>query len=103
PLLHGHRAIQADDAGRRAPVAVVHGPAPVLGQPSIPGDGRRATASADREGHFGREMTGAGGRSPSSGRVVGLRWILVHMLEEHARHDGHADLIREAIDGTTGE
>ena len=32
-----------------------------------------------------------------------LRWILVHMIEEYARHCGHADLIREAIDGTTGD
>jgi uncharacterized damage-inducible protein DinB len=37
------------------------------------------------------------GRSPS------LRWILCHMIEEYARHNGHADLIREAIDGLTGE
>ncbi len=32
-----------------------------------------------------------------------LRWIIVHMIEEYARHNGHADLLREAIDGTTGE
>ena len=32
-----------------------------------------------------------------------LRWILVHLVEEYARHLGHADLIREAIDGQTGE
>lgn len=32
-----------------------------------------------------------------------LRWILVHMIEEYARHNGHADLIRESIDGQTGE
>lgn len=31
-----------------------------------------------------------------------LRWILVHMIEETARHAGHADLIRESIDGATG-
>lgn len=37
------------------------------------------------------------GRSPS------LRWILVHMIEEYARHNGHADLIRESVDGLTGE
>ncbi|ROR93280.1 uncharacterized protein DUF664 [Salana multivorans] len=36
-------------------------------------------------------------------RRVSLRWILVHMIEEYARHNGHADLLREAIDGTTGE
>ena len=32
-----------------------------------------------------------------------LRWIFLHMLEEYARHNGHADLLREAIDGTTGD
>lgn len=41
-----------------------------------------------------------------SRRVEGkfsLRWIVVHMIEEYARHNGHADLIRESIDGSTGE
>ena len=37
------------------------------------------------------------------GVPVSLRWILVHMIEEYARHNGHADLLREAIDGQTGE
>jgi uncharacterized damage-inducible protein DinB len=37
------------------------------------------------------------------GREISLRWIYVHMIEEYARHNGHADLIREAIDGTTGD
>ena len=32
-----------------------------------------------------------------------LRWILLHMIEEYARHNGHADLIRESVDGATGE
>ena len=32
-----------------------------------------------------------------------LRWIMVHMIEEYARHNGHADLLRECIDGTTGD
>ncbi len=32
-----------------------------------------------------------------------LRWIYLHMIEEYARHNGHADLIRERIDGATGE
>jgi uncharacterized damage-inducible protein DinB len=42
------------------------------------------------------------GRS-RSGEVFTLRWILHHMIEETARHNGHADLLREAIDGATGE
>ena len=36
------------------------------------------------------------------GRHVDLRWIHVHMIEEYARHCGHADLLRERIDGVTG-
>jgi uncharacterized damage-inducible protein DinB len=35
--------------------------------------------------------------------TVTLRWILVHMIEEYARHNGHADLLREAVDGQIGE
>lgn len=38
------------------------------------------------------------------GRVeMDLRWVYVHMIEEYARHNGHADLLRERIDGTTGD
>jgi len=36
------------------------------------------------------------------GHSFSLRWILVHMIEEYARHNGHADLLRERIDGATG-
>ena len=32
-----------------------------------------------------------------------LRWVMVHMIEEYARHNGHADLLRERIDGVTGD
>jgi len=37
-----------------------------------------------------------------TGREVSMRWILNHMIEEYSRHNGHADLIRERIDGATG-
>jgi hypothetical protein len=37
-----------------------------------------------------------------SNTTVSLRWIMVHMIEEYARHCGHADLLRERIDGATG-
>ena len=40
---------------------------------------------------------------PRRGEQFSLRWILLHMLEETARHNGHADLLREAADGTVGE
>ncbi len=42
------------------------------------------------------------GRRPD-GRALSLRWILVHMIEEYARHNGHADLLRESMDGLTRE
>jgi len=38
-----------------------------------------------------------------TGRPFTLRWIMLHMIEETARHNGHIDLLREAIDGVTGE
>lgn len=39
----------------------------------------------------------------ATGRPFSLRWILIHMIEETARHNGHLDLLRKAIDGTVGE
>jgi hypothetical protein len=41
--------------------------------------------------------------SNSAGEPVSLRELLVHMVEEYARHNGHADLLRERIDGRIGE
>jgi Protein of unknown function (DUF664) len=41
--------------------------------------------------------------SHRSGEPFSLRWILLHLIEEYARHNGHADLIREAVDGQVGE
>ncbi len=41
--------------------------------------------------------TNTGDESP-----VNLRWVLMHLLEETARHSGHADVLRELIDGSTG-
>ena len=41
-------------------------------------------------------------RSERTGEQFSLRWILTHMIEEYARHNGHADLLRESIDGATG-
>ena len=44
---------------------------------------------------------------PNTQRIPGwrpnLRWILIHMIEEYARHCGHADLLRERIDGSVGD
>jgi len=43
------------------------------------------------------------GARPDWGRHVSLRWIMLHMIEEYARHNGHADLLRERIDGAVGD
>lgn len=40
-------------------------------------------------------------RDPAKGETATIRWVLVHMVEEYARHVGHADLIRQSIDGAT--
>ncbi|MFD3569119.1 DinB family protein [Streptomyces sp. NPDC058671] len=44
------------------------------------------------------DVTGTSGEETYS-----LRYVLAHMIEEYARHNGHADLLRERLDGTTGE
>jgi hypothetical protein len=41
--------------------------------------------------------------SPRTGEPISVRWIVLHMIEEYARHNGHLDLVREALDGLTGE
>ncbi|WP_113700482.1 DinB family protein [Nonomuraea lactucae] len=43
------------------------------------------------------------GKRQRHGQDCSHRWILVHMIEEYARHNGHADLLRERVDGATGE
>ena len=45
------------------------------------------------------------GREVAAGHhgTVSVRWILTHLLEEYSRHNGHADLLRECLDGTVGE
>jgi uncharacterized damage-inducible protein DinB len=59
----------------------------------------RAEVARARELCAARDLAGTG---RFMGREVSLRWIYVHMIEEYARHNGHADLLRERIDGTTG-
>jgi len=61
----------------------------------------RTEVEACREvaARYDLEDTGISGR----GNAVSLRWIYIHMIEEYARHNGHADLLRERIDGATGD
>ncbi|MET7335056.1 DinB family protein [Nonomuraea sp. NPDC005650] len=60
---------------------------------------RSAVAEALAEGGLDQPAR----RSWPDGQTPSLRWILCHMIEEYARHNGHADLIRESVDGLTGE
>ena len=41
--------------------------------------------------------------STSRAPAISVRWVYLHMIEEYARHNGHADLLRERIDGATGD
>ncbi|WP_405798779.1 DinB family protein [Streptomyces sp. NBC_01506] len=60
----------------------------------------RARAAADRAiREVGLEDTG----TSWSGNTVTMRWVLIHMVEETARHAGHMDIVRELIDGATGD
>ena len=56
---------------------------------------RRAVAAASGLDGLSKERS-------RTGEQFSLRWIVTHMIEEYARHNGHADLLRETIDGTTG-
>ena len=55
------------------------------------------------EANSGDPLGALAKRSWPNGDRPSLRWILVHMIEEYARHNGHADILREAVDGQTGE
>jgi uncharacterized damage-inducible protein DinB len=56
-------------------------------------------ASDEVAARYGLDDTG----TMRDGTPVSLRWIYQHLIEEYARHNGHADLLRQAIDGAVGE
>jgi uncharacterized damage-inducible protein DinB len=60
---------------------------------------RRSRAALDQAESLDVESV----RRDRSGEAFTLRWIMLHLIEETARHNGHADLLRESIDGATGE
>ncbi|CAM5286917.1 DinB family protein [Streptomyces abikoensis] len=61
----------------------------------------QAEIAAAREAARGRSLDDLGFAAHRN-KEFDLRWIYLHMIEEYARHNGHADLIRERIDGATG-
>ena len=66
---------------------------------------REVQAAQDVMDGLDLDDTGAypGDDGPQTGPELSLRWVITHMIDEYARHLGHADLLREAIDGRTGE
>ncbi|TXS28639.1 DUF664 domain-containing protein, partial [Streptomyces sp. ms191] len=63
----------------------------------------RGEIARAREISAGLGLDDLGAGSHHSGETFNLRWIYTHMIEEYARHNGHADLLRERIDGATGD
>lgn len=63
----------------------------------------RATCARNRAALAGVELDALSVGLDREGQPYSLRWILLHLIEETARHNGHADLLREAIDGVVGE
>jgi len=83
PEIEDSELVPLDDADWEADLAAWHAQC----------DTSRAAASE-------RDLDDTGIRR---GEPCSLRWIYVHMIEEYARHNGHADLIREMIDGSVGD
>jgi uncharacterized damage-inducible protein DinB len=64
----------------------------------------RAECAAADEAARGRALEETFTFSSRRGtETLNLRWVYLHMIEEYARHNGHADLLREQIDGVTGD
>jgi hypothetical protein len=63
---------------------------------------RRTVGLANRTIETWTDLAGPAPRPPGRALAPTRRWVLVHMIEETARHAGHADILREQIDGSTG-
>jgi uncharacterized protein DUF664 len=70
--------------------------------PTLLADYRKATAEANEVVETWTRLTDPAPRPPGRGLVPSRRWVLIHMIEETARHAGHADILREQLDGATG-
>ncbi len=66
-------------------------------------DFQRATLAVKCEGLTGDQLRQQAVRGFRHSGYVSLRWVITHLIEEYARHNGHADLLRERLDGSTGE
>src|SRR6266545_3883004 len=111
PIRHPARLGRAHDAGHLPRLRPRHRARQVRG----PGRGGRppraaarlleeyeAQCARNRELAAGLDLDTPSKRTISTGEPVTLRWILFHMVEETARHNGHIDILRELADGVTG-
>ncbi|MGW7275838.1 DinB family protein [Streptomyces sp. NPDC054864] len=65
-------------------------------------DYRKTVARANQVVDACPDLTLPAPRPPRRGAAPSMRWVLVHMIEETGRHAGHADILREQIDGSMG-
>ncbi|WP_088316048.1 DinB family protein [Kineosporia sp. R_H_3] len=98
------RGLDAQDVGPRFstaadPDADLHGGDPASAAADVAAF--RAEVAAAREVAARHALSDTGQHRRLG--PVNLRWIYLHMIEEYARHNGHADLLRECIDGATGD
>jgi len=95
-------------AGEQVPMLYYTDDDPNQDFDSLDGDVTEAFAVWHAECDRSREIVAAAesldqtGKHAATGEPVSLRRIIVHMIAEYARHNGHADLLRERIDGATG-
>ena len=66
------------------------------------GEARAAADAAIDRAMAGDGLDSLSVKKSRSGEGMSLRWVMLHMIEEYARHNGHADLLRERIDGAIG-
>jgi hypothetical protein len=95
-------------AGEDVPILYYSDDDPDQDMDSLDGDAQEALAVWRSECDRSREIVAAAesleqrGTSLRTGEPFTLRWMLLSLIAEYARHNGHADLLREAIDGTVG-
>ena len=111
PLTHFRMWLdEARDAGAFEPEAMAVATATADGAPSVRmvlmkgHDERGIVFFTNYASRKGEELDALSVRpNRRTGERFSLRWVVLHMIEEYARHNGHADLLRESIDGQTGE
>ena len=96
------RAVGVGGLGRRPRLGLAHRGRDTPEQLRALFDAAVAAVRRGRRGRAGRRRARRLADASRHGTTLSLRWILLHMIEEYARHNGHADLIRQSIDGEVG-